>query len=87
MTDSIIDMSNVRIFKEIEKKQKIGDDYTLLCLQSAGPSKVFGLRNLCYYKISLVMLLGYKIAGIMQNLESKRMKYALHPNAAYFNIQ
>ena len=34
VTENIFDMSNVRIFKEIEKK-KIGDVYTLLCLRSA----------------------------------------------------
>ena len=57
-------MSNVRIFdKEIEKK-KMGDVDTLLCLRSAELSKAFGLRNLCYFKISVLMLLGYKIAGI-----------------------
>ena len=50
-------MSNVRTFKEIEKK-KNGDVYTLLCLRSAELSKAFGLMNLCYSKISVVMLLG-----------------------------
>ena len=35
------DMSNMRIFKEIEKK-KMGDVYTLLCLRSAELSKAFG---------------------------------------------
>ena len=34
VTEDIFDMSNVRIFKEIEKK-KMGDVFTLLCLQSA----------------------------------------------------
>ena len=59
MTEDIFDMSNVRILKkEIEKKKKIGDVYTLLCLRSAELSKAFGLRNLCYSKISVVMLLG-----------------------------
>ena len=60
MTEGIFDMSNVGILKEIEKK-KMGDVYTLLCLRSAGLSKAFGLRNLCYSKISVVMLLGYMI--------------------------
>ena len=32
--------------------------------RSAELSKAFGLRNLCYSKISVVMLLGYRIAGI-----------------------
>ena len=49
------------------------DVYTLLCLRSAELSKVFDLRNLCFYKISLVMLLRAK------------KKYALCPNAAYLN--
>ena len=30
----------------------MGDAYTLLCLRSAELSKAFGLRNLCYSKIS-----------------------------------
>ena len=71
MTQDIFDMSNVRFFKEIAKK-KMGDVYTLLCLWSAELSKAFGLRNLCYSKISVVMLLGYKIAGIEGKLESER---------------
>ena len=49
-------MCNVRIFKEIEKK-KNGDVYALLCLQSTDLSKAFDLGNLCYSKISVVMLL------------------------------
>ena len=53
MTEDIFNMSNVRIFKEIEKK-KMGDAFTLLCLPSAGLSKSFGLRNLCYSIISVV---------------------------------
>ena len=77
-------MSNVRIFKETENK-KMGDVYTLLCLLSAELSKAFGLRSLCYSKISAVMFLGYRIAGISQKLESERKKYALRPNAAYIN--
>ena len=56
-------MSNVRILKEMEK-QKRGDVYTLLCLRSAELSKAFGLRNLCYSKISVVMPLAYRVAGI-----------------------
>ena len=71
MTEDIFDISNVRIFKEIAKK-KLGDVYTLLCLLSAELSKVFGLRNLCYSKISVVMLLGYKIARISRKLESEQ---------------
>ena len=58
------------------------DVYTLLCLRSAELSKAFGLRNLCYSKISVFMLLGYRIAGISRKLESER-KNALRTNAAY----
>ena len=75
VTEDIFDMSNVRIFKEIKKK-KNGDVNTLLCLRSAELSKAFGLRNLCYSKIYVVMLLGYRIAGISQKLESERMPCA-----------
>ena len=63
----------------------MGDVDTLLCLRSAELSKAFGLRNLCYSKISVVMLLGYRIAGILRKLESERKKYALCTNAAYLN--
>ena len=71
MTEDIFDMSNVKNFKEIEKK-KMGDVYTLLRLRSAELRKAFGLKNLCYSKISEVMLQVYRIAGISQNLESKQ---------------
>ena len=85
MTDDVFDLSYVNIFKEIEKK-KMGDAYTLLCLRSAELSKAFGLRNLCYFKISVVMLLWYRFIGISRKLESERKKKnALHPNAAYLN--
>ena len=50
----------------------MGEVYTLLCLQSAELSKAFGFRSLSYYKIPVVMLLGYRIAGISQKLESGR---------------
>ena len=70
MTEDIFDMSNVRIFKEIEKK-KMRDVYNLLYLRSAELSKAFGFRNLCYSKIYVVMLLGYRIAGISRKLESE----------------
>ena len=66
-------LNNVRIFKEIEKK-RMGDVFTLLCLRSAELSKAFGLRNLRYSKISVVMLLGYMVAGISRKLESERKK-------------
>ena len=45
LTEDIFDMSNVRIFIEIEK-EKMGDAYTFLCLWSVELSKMFGLRNL-----------------------------------------
>ena len=61
MTEDIFDMSNVRNFKEIEKKN-MGDVSTLLCLWSAELSIAFGLRNPFYSKISVVMLIGYRIA-------------------------
>ena len=74
MTFDVFDMSNVRIFKEIEKK-KMGDVYTLLCLRSVELSNAFGLMDLCYSKIAVVMLLGYMIAGISRKLESERKKH------------
>ena len=40
------------------------DVYDLLCLRSAELSKAFGIRNLCYSKLSVVMLLWYMIAEI-----------------------
>ena len=73
MTQDIFEMSNVRIFKKIEKR-KMGDVYTLLCIRSDELSKAFGLRNLCYSKISEVMLLGCRIAGISRKLESETKK-------------
>ena len=68
MTEDIFDMSNVRIFKEIEEK-KWGIFILCYVLGLAELSKAFGLRNLCYSKISVVMLLGYGIAGISRKLE------------------
>ena len=47
----------------------MGDVYTLLCLRSAELSIAFVLRNLCYSKISVAMLLGYRIARISRKLE------------------
>ena len=54
----------------------MGDVYTctLLCLLSAELCKAFGVRNRCYSKISILMLLGYRIAGVQQKLESERKK-------------
>ena len=63
VTEEIFDMSNVGIFKAIEN-EKTGDIYTLLYLRLAELSKAFGLSNLCYSKISVVMLLRYRIVGI-----------------------
>ena len=40
----------------------MGNVYILLCLRSAELSIAFGLSNLCYSKIPVVMLLGYRIA-------------------------
>ena len=70
VTEDIFDMSNVRLFKEIEKI-KIGDAYILLCLQLVELSKTFGLRNLCYSNIFVVMLLGYWIPETSRKLESE----------------
>ena len=44
--------------------------YTLFCLRSTELSKAFGLRNLCYSKIAVVMLLGYRTAGILGKIGS-----------------
>ena len=66
--EDIFDMSNMRMLKAIEKKRK-GGVYTLFCLRSAELCKAFGVRNLCYSQISVVMLLGYRIAGISRKLE------------------
>ena len=43
----------------------------MLCLRSAEVSKAFGLKNLCYSKISVVMFLWYRIAEISRKLESE----------------
>ena len=48
VTEDIFDMSNMRIFKEIEKK--MGDAYTWLCLWSAELNKAFGLMNLMLFQ-------------------------------------
>ena len=82
--EDIYDMSNVRFFKKKLKEKKNEDAYTLLCLRSAEIIKAFGLRNLCYSKISVVMLLVYRIAGISQKLESER-KNALRTNSSYLD--
>ena len=50
----------------------MGNVYTTLCLLSAELSKALELRNLCYSKIAVVVLLWYIIAGISQKLESER---------------
>ena len=76
MPEDTFDVSNVRIFKEIEKK-KIGDVYTLLCHRSSELCKVLGIGNLCYSKISVVMLRGYMISGIGNSFLQKRYR-AIH---------
>ena len=76
-------MSNVRFLKKLKEKNE--DVYTLLCLRSAELSKAFGLRNLCYSKISVVMLLGYRVAGMSRKLELEQKKNALRTNAPYLN--
>ena len=50
------------------------DVYTLLCIWSAERSKAFGLMNLCYSKLSVVLLLGYRIAGISRERVRTREK-------------
>ena len=79
-------MSNVRIFKEIEKK-KLEDVYTLLCLRrSAELSKAFGL-----FKEPMIFQNICSDASRIQdcwNLAKTRVRtkiYALRPNAAYLN--
>ena len=56
----------------------------MLCLLLVELSKVFDLRNLCFSKISAVMLLGYMIAGTLRKLEPEQ-KNDLRPNAEYLN--
>ena len=58
VTEGIFDMNNVGILEEIEKKKKWG--MFILCYVFG---QLFGLRNLCYSKISVVMLLGYRIVS------------------------
>ena len=60
----------------------MGVVYTLLCLRSAELSKAFGLRNLCYSRISLVMF-SKPYRG--KNSSQNEKKYALRSNAAYLN--
>ena len=74
MTEDIFDMHNVRIFKKEIEKKKMGAVYTFLCLRSAELDKAFGLRSICYSKLSIVMLPWYRIAGISRKLESERKK-------------
>ena len=75
--EGIFDMINVRTLRK-KLKEKMRDVYTILCLWSTELSKAFGLRNLCYSKVSVMMLLGYSIVGISR-------KYALRPNTAYLD--
>ena len=53
----------------------MGDVYTVLCLCSAELSKAFSIRTLCYSKISVVMLLGYRIGGINVKIILKTIKF------------
>ena len=46
VTEDIFEMSNVRIFKEIEEKKMV-DVYTLLCIRSAELSKALHFQNFC----------------------------------------
>ena len=62
----------------------MGDAYTLLCLRSAELSKAFDFRNLCYSKISVVMLLGYRIAGNSRKLESELINICPAPKCCIF---
>ena len=67
VTEDIFDMSNVRFCMKLRKNGG--------CLNGVMPSelsKAFSQRNLSYSKISVVMLLGYRIAGISQKLELER---------------
>ena len=82
VTEDIFDMSNVRIFKDFEKK-KMGM-FILCCLRSAELSKAFGVRNICNSKISVVMLLGYMIAGISQKLEPERKNICPAPKCCIY---
>ena len=74
------------MFEEIEKKKKKVDVYTLLFLRSTELSTAFGLRTLCYSKISAVMLL---CVGLLESRENSSQNekniYALRPNAAYLS--
>ena len=75
-------MSNVRIFNKEIKKEKSWQMF-IRCYVFGQLSSV---RNLCYSKISVVMLLGYGIAGISRKIRVRpKRKYALRPNAAYLN--
>ena len=88
VTEDIFDTRNVRIFKEVEKKRGI-----LYFFMSSGQLssvfKAFGLRNLCYSKISVAMLLWGTGKGLLESRENssqnEKKKYALRPNAAYLN--
>ena len=78
MPEDIFDMRNVTILKKKTSRKKGGSIYFVLSVES----KAFGLRNLCYSKLSVEMLLGYRIVGISRKLESELKKYALSPNVA-----
>ena len=72
MTEDVSDKSNVNFFLRNWEEKNGGCLYFVMSSVS-WRSKAFGFRNLCYSKISVVML------------KSERKKYALRPNAAYLN--
>ena len=61
------------------------DIYTLLCLRSAEFSKAFGLRNLCYSQISVLVFLEYSLLESRESSSQNEKQNALRPNAAYLN--
>ena len=80
MTEDIFDKSNVRIFKEIEKK-KMGDVYTLLGIRSAELGKAFGLRNL-FQNICSDTSRVQDCWNFTETRVRRKTKYALRPNTA-----
>ena len=83
VTEDIFDMDNVRMFlKKLRRKKRM----FILCyvFRSAELSKAFGLRNLCYSKISVVMLLGYRIAGISRKPRVTTNKKCPAPKCCIF---
>ena len=62
----------------------MGDVYTLLCLWLAKLSKAFGLRNLFYSKISVVMI-QVQDCWNLTKIRIRTKKNVLRTNAAYLN--